>query len=87
MLYYKKHNIYNDFYKFLLREAYILNLRNNPNNLLIENELHCIVKSISKWTWKNFSAKKFSQIQSARAKKIRKTTIDRMNKIQLLDSM
>lgn len=87
VLYYKKHNMYEDFYKYLLREAYIINLRNNPNNLLIENELRCIVRSICKWTWKNFSATKFSKIQSSRAKKVRKTTIDRMNKIQLLDSM
>lgn len=87
VLYYKKHNIYDDFYKFLLREAFIINLRNNSNNLLIENELHSIVRSICKWTWRNFSIKKFSKIQSSRAKKIRKTTIDRMNKIQLLDSI
>lgn len=87
VLYYKKHDIYTDFYKFLLREAYIINHRNNTDNLLFENELNCIVKSICRWTWKNFSQKKFSKIQSSRAKRTRKTTIDRMNKIQLLDNL
>lgn len=86
VLHYKKDDMYDNFYKFLLREAYILNLRHNQNNLLMETEILNIVKSICRWTWKNFSQKKFSKIQSARAKKTRKTTIDRLKLIQLLDN-
>lgn len=86
VLHYKKDDMYDNFYKFLLREAYILNLRHNQNNLLMETEIFNIVKSICRWTWKNFSQKKFSRIQSARAKKTRKTTIDRLKLIQLLDN-
>ena len=41
----------------------------NVGNLLPFSEIKATVKSICRWTWKNFDSATFSEIQSARAKK------------------
>ena len=39
------------------------------NNRLAEREIMSIARSISKWTWRQFTPEKFSEIQTARIKK------------------
>ena len=56
-----------DFYNVVFNKLEKLNMFDNAPALLF-NEIKAIAKSISKWTWKHFSAEKFSEIQSNRAK-------------------
>lgn len=57
-----------DFRNVLLDRLSKLNTFSVP---LGRNELNAIAKSISIWTWRNFSSAKFSQIQSSRRKKVK----------------
>ncbi|GKW34032.1 hypothetical protein PEC730217_28120 [Pectobacterium carotovorum subsp. carotovorum] len=69
VLKYKVNKTYYDFYEHMLSHAIMLNTNCNVNDLLSYNEVSQICKSICKWTWCNFSQSRFSEIQSARAKK------------------
>ncbi|AKL15182.1 replication initiation protein [Klebsiella pneumoniae] len=69
VLKYKANNTYYDFYEHMLSRAIMLNNHCNVNDLLSHNEVNQICKSICKWTWRNFSQSRFSEIQSARARK------------------
>jgi hypothetical protein len=53
----------------MFTKATMLNDYSNHNNPLTHSEIKQINNSICKWTWRNFTAEKFSSIQSARAKK------------------
>lgn len=69
VLFYKKHGAkYDDFYRFILAKLEKLNVFNNVPSLDF-NELKGIAKSVSKWTWRNFSLAEFSAIQTARSHK------------------
>ena len=72
VLKYKANKTYNDFYLDMFSKATILNDYSNNNNPLTYCEIKQINTSICKWTWRNFTAERFSSIQSARAKKTRK---------------
>ena len=69
VLKYKANKTYYDFYEHILSRAIMLNNHCNVNDLLSHNEVNQICKSICKWTWRNFSQSRFSEIQSARARK------------------
>lgn len=69
VLKYKANKTYYDFYEHMISRAIMLNNHCNVNDLLSHNEVNQICKSICKWTWRNFSQNRFSEIQSARAKK------------------
>lgn len=58
-----------DFYRVVLARLEKLNIFTNASSLGF-NELKAIAKSVSKWTWRNFTLAKFSEIQTARAKKL-----------------
>jgi len=75
VLKYKRSKGYYEFYNDMFSLAVIQNNLNNPHNPLLYNELKQICQSICKWTWRNFSIERFSAIQSARAKKKRKTNL------------
>ncbi|WP_227318837.1 replication initiation protein [Cedecea davisae] len=72
VLKYKKNKVYYDFHNDILSRACILNNHCNPAGPLAYNEVKQISKSVCEWTWKNFTVEMFSEIQSARAKKIMK---------------
>ncbi|EDR3812963.1 replication protein, partial [Salmonella enterica] len=72
VLKYKANKTYNDFYLDMFSKATMLNDYSNHNNPLTYSEIKQINNSICKWTWRNFTAERFSSIQSARAKKTRK---------------
>ncbi|EGK6516102.1 replication protein, partial [Salmonella enterica] len=72
VLKYKANKTYNDFYLDMFSKATMLNDYSNNNNPLTYSEIKQINTSICKWTWRNFTAERFSSIQSARAKKTRK---------------
>lgn len=55
-----------EFYNYLYLTADIINKQSNSNNPLSHNEIRQICQSVCKWTWKNFSKKQFSIIQSKR---------------------
>lgn len=57
-----------DFYQLILNRLVKSNVFDSSLPLGF-NELKNIAKSISKWTWKNFSAEKFSKIQKVRSHK------------------
>ncbi|AOR64257.1 replication initiation protein [Pectobacterium wasabiae] len=69
VLKYKANKKYLDFYEHMLSRAIMLNNHCNVNDLLSHSEVSQICKSICKWTWQNFSQGRFSEIQSARARK------------------
>lgn len=73
ILKYKNRKGYYEFYNHIFSMAAVINNHSNPNNPLSNNERKQVCTSICKWTWRNFSIEKFSSIQSARAKKPRKT--------------
>ena len=78
VLFYKKNGAkQEDFYALILSKIEHMNVFKNSAPLGF-NELKNIAKSVSKWTWRNFSAKQFSEIQTARCNK-RQTV---KNKIQ-----
>ncbi|EAP0946822.1 replication protein, partial [Salmonella enterica] len=56
-------------------KAIVLNNFSNATDPLSHNEVKQICQSICKWTWMNFSKERFSEIQSARAKKTRRTNL------------
>lgn len=58
----------NDFYNVVLNRLEKINMFENAPPLDF-NELKGIAKSVSKWTWKHFSAEKFSEIQQKRSHK------------------
>lgn len=64
-----------DFYNVILNRLEKTNIFEKSPSLNF-NELKAIAKSISKWTWKNFTAEKFSEIQTVRShqRKIVKNT-------------
>lgn len=69
VIFYKKNGAtFQDFYNVILAKLEKLNVFSNAQPLEF-NELKSIAKSVSKWTWRNFSAVKFSQIQAARIEK------------------
>lgn len=72
VLKYKANKTYNDFYLGMFSKAAMLNDYSNPHDPLPYSEVKQICQSICKWTWRNFTAERFSSIQSARAKKTRK---------------
>ncbi|MBA0216224.1 replication initiation protein [Pectobacterium brasiliense] len=75
VLKYKSIKSYDDFFNDMFSKAIVLNNYSNAANLLSLNEVRQICKSITKWTWDNFSKEKFSEIQSARAQKTRRTNL------------
>lgn len=70
-----------DFYTVVLNKLEKLNCFENAPSLNF-NELKAIAKSISKWTWLNFSAEKFSEIQSHRNKQ--RKTVKNIEKVREL---
>ena len=69
VLFYKNNQAkYEDFYNFILFKLEGLNVFQNAPSLAF-NELKNIAKSVAKWTWSNFSATKFSAIQTTRSHK------------------
>lgn len=85
VLSYKSENDFNGFYFEIYKLLKIENINKFAYNLLVESEIKSICNSICKWTWRNFSKETFSTIQSKRAKKTRKSTIEKLKLIQLLD--
>lgn len=73
VLSFKKSSNFDLFLAELERQAININTVCNVGNLLPYNEVKATVKSICRWTWKNFDSATFSKIQSNRAKKPRKT--------------
>lgn len=63
-----------DFYRVILAKLEKLNVFSNAPSLGL-NELKAIAKSVSKWTWRNFTLAKFSEIQTARSH--RRTSVQR----------
>lgn len=57
-----------DFYNVILAKLEKLNVFQNSQSLDFKELTH-IAKSISRWTWRNFTVEKFSKIQTARSKK------------------
>jgi len=74
VLNFKKSSTFDLFLAELERQAINLNAVCNVGNLLPYNEVKATVKSICRWTWKNFDSTTFSKIQSSRAKRPRKTS-------------
>lgn len=69
VIFYKKHGAsQDDFYRFILSKLEKINIFDNAPSLDF-NELKGIAKSVSKWTWRNFSLAEFSAIQTARSHK------------------
>ncbi|EBI4323865.1 replication protein [Salmonella enterica] len=75
ILRYKSNKSYNDFFNDMFSKAIVLNNFSNATDPLSHNEVKQICQSICKWTWMNFSKERFSEIQSARAKKTRRTNL------------
>ena len=73
VLNFKKSSNFEQFLNEIERQAINLNAVCNIGNLLPFSEIKATVKSICRWTWKNFDSATFSAIQSARAKKKHKT--------------
>jgi hypothetical protein len=73
VLKFKKSSTFDRFLIEMESQAINLNAVCNVGNLLPFSEIKATVKSICRWTWKNFDSATFSAIQSARAKKPRKT--------------
>lgn len=71
-----------DFQNFILAKLEKLNTFNNAPSLDFK-ELYHIAKSVSRWTWRNFTIAKFSEIQTARShnRTTVKTKKSRMNDI------
>lgn len=80
VLKFKSKSTYDAWEADLLRVAQGLNSHCNALNPLQYNEIKATARSVSKWTWKNFDSETFSNIQSNRAKKSRKTSAK--NKIE-----
>lgn len=76
VLFFKDTMNYVHYEKTMYLKAVVFNCENFPNNLLSDNELKSIVRSICRWTWRNFSRERFSEIQSRRAKLPRKKLIE-----------
>lgn len=83
VMFYKNNGAkFDDFNRVILAKLEKLNVFENAPSLNF-NELKAIAKSVSKWTWRNFTASKFSEIQTTRShkqtsiqeKKIRKTLL------------
>lgn len=74
VLNFKKISTFEKFENELLLKAQGLNTFCNPQNPLQYKEIKATVRSVARWTWKNFDSHTFSQIQSNRAKKPRKTS-------------
>lgn len=87
VLFYKKNNATeSDFYNLILDKLQKSNVF--TNSLPLEfNELKNLAKSISKWTWLNFSIEKFSEIQSHRGRKGGKKSGEKRNieKLKLME--
>ena len=75
VLNFKKISTFDKFENELLLKAQGLNTFCNPQNPLQYKEIKATVRSVARWTWKNFDSHTFSQIQSNRAKKPRKTNV------------
>ncbi|MER4674834.1 replication initiation protein, partial [Klebsiella pneumoniae] len=75
VLNFKKISTFEKFENELLLKAQGLNTFCNPQNPLQYKEIKATVRSVARWTWKNFDSHTFSQIQSNRAKKPRKTNV------------
>ncbi|EHD7215101.1 replication initiation protein [Klebsiella quasipneumoniae subsp. similipneumoniae] len=69
VLNFKKSANFEQFLNEVERQGINLNAVCNVGNLLPFSEVKATVKSICRWTWKNFDSATFSEIQSARAKK------------------
>ncbi|HAS8353365.1 TPA: hypothetical protein I7721_19965 [Vibrio vulnificus] len=91
VLKFKNESDFNNWMLEIERQAINLNTYSNPTNLLPFNEIKATSRSVGKWTWKNFSAEKFSKLQSERGKrnlgKRKETSIKSMNKILLADGL
>lgn len=68
VLLYKENANFQTFFNVVLAKLEKLNVFENSIGLQ-HKELWHIAKSISKWTWKHFSASKFSEIQTVRSHK------------------
>lgn len=75
VLFFKNRFNYEYYEKTIYTKAVIYNCENFPNNLLPENEVRSVVRSVCRWTWRNFSKERFSEIQSRRAKLPRKKSL------------
>lgn len=69
VLNFKKSGSFELFLNEVERQGINLNAVCNVSNLLPFSEVKATVKSICRWTWKNFDSATFSAIQSQRAKK------------------
>ncbi|MEZ7195029.1 primase C-terminal domain-containing protein, partial [Escherichia coli] len=58
----------------VLNVAEGLNTHCNALNPLQYNEIKATARSVSRWTWKHFDSATFSEIQTNRAKRPRKTS-------------
>jgi len=71
---FKRYSSYEAWERDVLSVAEGLNNHCNALNLLQHNEIKATARSVSRWTWKNFDSATFSEIQSNRAKRPRKTS-------------
>lgn len=83
VLFYKQHGAkQDDFSNFILSKLEKLNVFENAASLDFKELTH-IAKSVSRWTWRNFSLAEFSAIQSARGKKRAEKRWGILNKMEL----
>ena len=71
---FKKDSTYEAWERDVLSIAEGLNNHCNALNPLQYNEIKATARSVSRWTWKHFDSATFSEIQTNRAKRPRKTS-------------
>lgn len=74
VLKFKKDSTYEAWERDILSIAEGLNNHCNALNPLQYNEIKATARSVSRWTWKHFDSATFSEIQTNRAKRPRKTS-------------
>lgn len=74
VLKFKKDSTYEAWERDVLNVAEGLNTHCNALNPLQYNEIKATARSVSRWTWKHFDSATFSEIQTNRAKRPRKTS-------------
>lgn len=76
VLFFKERMGFEHYEKLIYTKAIVFNIENFPNCLLSDNEICAVIRSVCRWTWRNFSKEKFSEIQSKRARLPRKKSLE-----------